>query len=877
MKKSFALSFIFLLFASVFFISFVSADFFGSWFDENSGVPITGQVTGNVVASACIDSDSGKNYFTKGTTSGIDAKTNVQTSQTDRCSNRRTLIEYFCNNDGKVASVFNNCASGCGSGICKGTAPATPSTATTTAPTTTNSASATTTTTPSTTARSAGTRSATAPIQPRITSSFQGYLVELKEQPLALKKANLDKEAKANVASGITAPTGISRYLTTAPTLPENVNAKLQEQKTRVQNEHSNFKRIAATRISSTARAGTANSFLSLITGKATSNADLEITSEYTKAFNGFAMNITTEQANQLKTLSEVKAVYPNFVIYGDLVDSVPFIDANSVWSLDKNGNNCVTSGKDCLTGKGITIGIIDSGVDYTHPDLGNCPVTGNINDGSCSKVIGGYDFVNNDNDPMDDYGHGTPVAATAAGNGILKGVAPDSKIVGYKVLNQNGGGYWNNVISGIERSVDPNQDGDFSDHLDVISLSLGGPGNPDDALSRVIDNAVDAGVVAVISAGNLGPDSGIVHSPGTARRAITVGAIFIKDYPLTTFAWPSSTDTRPKKDQIVSFSSRGPVSWTDDEGNAFSINKPDVVAPGIDICSARVRSINFFDGFCYNSKYDPKYHDLFEGTSAATPHVSGVVALLLQKNPDLTPEEIKIILKNTAVDLKDSNGNSYDINTQGAGRINILNAIIGGDKQKTCSQTRTLTRQTNLNLCTTEETKTNAKSYSGECNKYVNTPYVSGRKIKWKQTCYSKKTYYDYNCVKTIQTQCSGNPCPRGTTERSSLFCIKCENINQCISGSSGLYCNDKNAAVSVSSIQEICGDNKDNNCNGQVDENCKTSSCGDGFCDLEEIPKTCTDGEGQDYLCYRPKEDCGICALDCGECPGDDGGGEE
>ncbi|MBI2138439.1 S8 family serine peptidase, partial [Candidatus Woesearchaeota archaeon] len=110
-------------------------------------------------------------------------------------------------------------------------------------------------------------------------------------------------------------------------------------------------------------------------------------------------------------------------------------------------------------------------------------------------KVIGGYDFVNNDMDPMDDRGHGTHVAATAAGNGVLKGVAPGAQIVAYKSLDQNGDGSFSQIISAIERSVDPNQDGNISDRLDIISLSLGANCReynelcgPDDPLSQSID-----------------------------------------------------------------------------------------------------------------------------------------------------------------------------------------------------------------------------------------------------------------------------------------------------------------------------------------------------------------------------------------------------
>ncbi|MFH1850682.1 MAG: S8 family serine peptidase [archaeon] len=259
---------------------------------------------------------------------------------------------------------------------------------------------------------------------------------------------------------------------------------------------------------------------------------------------------------------------------------------------------------------------------------------------GPC-KVIDGYDFVNGDDDPMDDHGHGTHVAATAAGDGLFKGVAPDAKIVAYKVLSASGSGYTSWVMGGIERSLDPNQDGDYSDHLDVISLSLGGSGHPDDALSLAIDNVVSHGVVAVVAAGNNGPYEQTISSPGTARNAITVGA-------------------SDKSDVIAGFSSRGPVIWSGGE-----INKPDILAPGVSICAAQHNG--WYDAYhCYDDE-----HISIQGTSMATPHVSGVVALMLQKNPGLLPDEVKQILMETAVDL------GYAENVQGAGRIDAATAIL--------------------------------------------------------------------------------------------------------------------------------------------------------------------------------------------------------
>ena len=151
--------------------------------------------------------------------------------------------------------------------------------------------------------------------------------------------------------------------------------------------------------------------------GRTTAKAgemNLEIINEFTDLFNGVSLNISEEEAEELKKLDGVKEIYPDYKARAMIIDSVPLIGADRVWQLDKDGNNCILSGKECLTGKGIIISVIDTGVDYTHQDLGGCL-------GENCKVVGGYDFINNDNNPMDDEGHGTHVAATAAGNGILK------------------------------------------------------------------------------------------------------------------------------------------------------------------------------------------------------------------------------------------------------------------------------------------------------------------------------------------------------------------------------------------------------------------------------------------------------------------------
>lgn len=366
----------------------------------------------------------------------------------------------------------------------------------------------------------------------------------------------------------------------------------------------------------------------------------------FTKAFNGLwipDMDMAAARSALEKDSTAagyVKRISPNAPVKAALDTSVDLIRATDVWTyVAPNGS--------ILDGTGMRIGIIDTGVDYTHPDLGGCF-------GPSCKVAGGWDFINNDADPMDDHGHGTHCAATAAGNGswtdssgtvhALPGVAPGAEIYAYKVLNASGSGSFAGVIAGIERCTDPNDDGDFSDHLDVCSMSLGGAGNPDDAPSRAADAAVESGVVMVIAAGNSGPSESTIGSPGTSRKAVTVAAS----------CKPGSTSSYCSQGGIASFSSRGPISGYSD------VIKPDVAAPGVDICAAEhgtyQSSRRCLDGS----------HIAISGTSMATPHVAGAAILLRQAHPELSPEEIKEALMTAAVDL------GFSQYAQGAGLIDI-------------------------------------------------------------------------------------------------------------------------------------------------------------------------------------------------------------
>ncbi|MGA8807671.1 MAG: S8 family serine peptidase, partial [Thermoanaerobaculia bacterium] len=348
-----------------------------------------------------------------------------------------------------------------------------------------------------------------------------------------------------------------------------------------------------------------------------TAMVEPEIRREFSVVFNGVAIDAPAEAIAQLRMLPYVKRVVADVPMHALADDSLnlTIINAPKVWS--SLGSR----------GAGVTVAIIDTGIDYRHPALG-----GGFGPGF--KVKGGWDFVNNDGDPMDDAGHGTHVAGIVAGQSdVITGVAPDVSLIAYKVLGANGSGTESNVIAAIERAADPNLDGNTSDHADVANLSLGGGGNPDDPGCVAIDNATAAGVTFAIAAGNSGGSGNNFHSigsPGTARSAITVGASDLGD-------------------NIASFSSRGP--------NMKNIAiKPDVIAPGVSILS---------------SLPDNHYGNL-SGTSMASPHVAGAAALLKALHHDWTPAQIKLALMNNATFLHD------EIMADGAGRIDTFAAATG-------------------------------------------------------------------------------------------------------------------------------------------------------------------------------------------------------
>ena len=226
------------------------------------------------------------------------------------------------------------------------------------------------------------------------------------------------------------------------------------------------------------------------------------------RIIDAISADVSPSILDRLLDSSAVKRIFPDEKVYALLDTSVPLINATAVWQLqDANGNP--------VTGKGVVVAILDTGVDYTHPDLGGCKGFG-------CKVIDGYDFVNDDWDPRDDDGHGTRVAGIIAATGALKGVAPDAELLVYKVLEppESGPaeGIPSDVIAGIEEAI--------KDGADIICMSLGGDlGVRNEMLELAVNAAVNAGVIVVAAVGNDG-DISTIRSPASCENVIGVGSV---------------------------------------------------------------------------------------------------------------------------------------------------------------------------------------------------------------------------------------------------------------------------------------------------------------------------------------------------------------
>lgn len=280
--------------------------------------------------------------------------------------------------------------------------------------------------------------------------------------------------------------------------------------------------------------------------------------------------------------------------------------------------------------GSGIRACIIDTGIDYNHEDLKN-------------NYKGGYNFIANSNDPMDDNGHGTHVAGIigASDNGIgVIGVAPEVSIYSIKVLSSSGSGSYVNIINAIEWAMDNN--------MNIINMSLAGS-SFSQALKDACDNAYNYGILLIAAAGNNG-----VGLSCSERKTVTPCPI--PDCSLNNVCYPALFDSvvavsaTDSNDLMACFSSRGP--------------KVEVCAPGVSILSTVPK------GTC--AQCDPVGYKQLSGTSMACPHVVGLSALIWTVKRGYTNTQIRECLRSGVIDL----GGIGKDNCYGYGLIQAPNAI---------------------------------------------------------------------------------------------------------------------------------------------------------------------------------------------------------
>jgi len=444
--------------------------------------------------------------------------------------------------------------------------------------------------------------------------------------------------------------------------------------------------------------------------------------------------------------------IFVNFTVYDDgfeimLDNSGPYIGAEFPKNLG-------------FTGEGIKIAVIDTGINFGHPDFFNQEET--------SRFLNGYDFVDNDSVPQDTNGHGTQVAGIIGADGQLKGIAPKVEIFSYRVSSDGESVPSDLIIKAINQAVE--------DEVDIINISLG-VNMTHNKIDRAVNNAIERGVIVVAAAGNSGPDKSTIGSPASNPNAITVGATYNnRDSSMVSTLQVGETQFQvlpmlgtdimsesitseivfgkysrendfedinvrgkivlaerggEEPDEIVFFSDKEifaskngakglivynnqpgiffgelihefvsedyypsipTVSMTREEGlelkellqeetsgtfNVFNhpdflatfssrgpvspfYQKPDLVAPGVFVNTTSLKS----------------FYNITSGTSYAAPHVSGAIALLLEKNPDFTPQEIKSILITTSDVITDQYKQEFEFDAGGAGRIDLKKAF---------------------------------------------------------------------------------------------------------------------------------------------------------------------------------------------------------
>lgn len=303
---------------------------------------------------------------------------------------------------------------------------------------------------------------------------------------------------------------------------------------------------------------------------------------------------------------SGVDRIWLDGKVKASLDQSVPQIGAPAAWQA---GN----------TGAGSKVAVLDTGIDTTHADLADA-------------VVQAQDFTGSESGSDDRFGHGTHVASIVTGSGAkYQGVAPDTKLLNGKVLDDEGSGTESSVIAGMDWAA--------GQGADVVNMSLGSgfPSDGTDPLDQAVNRlTADTGTLFVVAAGNEGGEESI-SSPAAADAALAVGAV-------------------DKSDQLADFSSRGP-RWGD------GAIKPDITAPGVGIVAARARHAVIGEPVGTD-------HVRLNGTSMATPHVAGAAAILAGQHPEWNAGQLKAALMGSAQPNPD-----LTIYQQGAGRVDVARA----------------------------------------------------------------------------------------------------------------------------------------------------------------------------------------------------------
>ena len=381
---------------------------------------------------------------------------------------------------------------------------------------------------------------------------------------------------------------------------------------------------------------------------------------------NSVSCYATENVIHEIETRSDVLMVYPceKLTLLDDsqgipvdrsagreIAENLLQVNAEQVWELG-------------YTGEGVLVGLIDTGVRLTHADL-----QGRFWDGGDEYPNHGYDLASHDNDPTDESGHGTHVAGTICGTGVSgtqTGVAPDAKLMVLKVFNgdqQTDGAI---LVEAMQFAVEHG--------ADLLNMSLGWP-DPSASVKlmyrQACDNTLAAGIVASVCAGNIRHLQSMVPIPRNIYSPGDCPPPYLHEDQMVNAGGVScviSVGAVDYNDQITYFSSVGPSTWTDvEQYNDYPYNpenpteigliRPDICAPGLNI-----KSLDYSndDGYC-----------TMDGTSMATPCVTGTIALMLSKNPELTPAEIDEILERTAVRFTEHKSNDF-----GSGRIDALAAV---------------------------------------------------------------------------------------------------------------------------------------------------------------------------------------------------------